>query len=76
MTTKATLYLDTAMYRTLKIRAAETGQTISSIMNDALQAQLTEDLDDIATIETRLAQREIAVSYDAALKELQVRGII
>ena len=41
MTTKATLYLDSTMYKTLKMRAVETGQTISSLMNEALQAQLS-----------------------------------
>lgn len=76
MNTKATLYLDTTMYRTLKVRAAETGQTISAIMNDALKAQLAEDMDDIAAIHDRLQMRETAISYEAALTELRARGII
>ena len=76
MTTKATLYLDSAMYRTLKIRAAETGQTISGLMNEALQAQLTEDMEDISTIRYRLEKKETPLSYEAALKELQASGRI
>ncbi len=76
MITKATLYLDSAMYRTLKIRAAETGQTISGLMNEALQAQLTEDMEDISTIRYRLEKKETPLSYEAALKELQASGRI
>ena len=76
MTTKATLYLDSKMYKTLKMRAVETGQTISGLMNEALQAQLSEDLDDIQAIRSRLDQKEKPLSYDAALKELQNSGIL
>ena len=76
MTTKATLYLDSQMYKTLKMRAVETGQTISSLMNEALQAQLSEDLEDIETIRTRLTGKECPLSYEDALKELQQNGTI
>ena len=76
MTTKATLYLDTDMYRTFKLRAVETGQSISGLMNDALKAQLHEDLDDISSIRSRLAHRETPLSYEAALKVLKISGTI
>ena len=76
MTTKATLYLDSEMYKTLKFRAVETGQSISALMNEALQAQLREDLDDITSIRKRRAKREQPLSYEAALKELQQNGAL
>lgn len=76
MTTKATLYLDTSMYQTLKLRAVETGQTLSALMNEALQAQLSEDLEDITSIRERRFLREVPLSYDAALKELKDGGIL
>ena len=76
MTTKATLYLDSTMYKTLKMRAVETGQTISGLMNEALQAQLAEDLDDIQAIRSRLSKTETPLTYEAALKELQKSGKI
>lgn len=76
MTTKATLYLDSKMYKTLKLRAVETGQSISSLMNEALQAQLAEDLADITSIRGRLAKKETPLSYEAALEELQKNGAI
>ncbi len=76
MTTKATLYLDSDMYKTLKLRAVDTGQSISSLMNEALQAQLNEDLEDITSIRSRLAKKEQPLSYEAALKELQQNGTL
>jgi hypothetical protein len=76
MTTKATLYLDSDMYRTLKLRAVETGQTVSSLMNDALQAQLSEDLSDIQAIRGRLAEKQAPLSYESALAELKRHGTL
>jgi hypothetical protein len=62
------------MYKTLKMRAVETGQSVSSLMNEALQAQLSEDLEDIATLRSRLAKKESPLSYEAALGELRRSG--
>lgn len=64
------------MYKTLKMRAVETGQTISGLMNDALQAQLSEDLEDINSIRSRLANKEKPMTYEDALKELKKSGKI
>lgn len=76
ITTKATLYLDSKMYKTLKLRAVETGQSVSSLMNEALQAQLSEDLTDIKAIRSRLAEPETPLSYEAALQELEASGAL
>ena len=76
MTTKATLNLDAQLYKTLTLRAVESGESISSLMNEALQAQLSEDLEDIEAIRSRLAKKERPISYEAALKELHKNGTI
>lgn len=76
MTTKATLYLDSEMYKAFKLRAAETGHSVSALMNEALQAQLAEDAADIKTIRARQNKKETPLSYEAALEELQKNGII
>ncbi|MGH7233899.1 MAG: CopG family transcriptional regulator [Candidatus Saccharimonadales bacterium] len=76
MTTKATIYLDSDMYRTFKLRALETGQSVSSLLNDAMEAQLSEDLEDISSIRSRLSKKEKPLSYDTALKELRNAGLI
>jgi hypothetical protein len=64
------------MYKTLKMRAVETGQTISGLMNEALQAQLAEDLEDIHSIHSRLEKKEVPLSYEEALKELKDSGLL
>jgi len=76
MTVKATLYLDSEMYKTFKLQAVETGQSISSLLNEAMRAQLNEDLEDITSIRKRLAKRERPISYEAALEELKQNGLI
>ncbi len=76
MTTKATLYLDSDMYKTFKLRAVETGQSVSGLLNEAMRAQLNEDLEDITTIRSRMAKKEKPLSYESALEELQHAGLI
>lgn len=74
MTTKATLYLDTDLYKAMKLRAVESGQSVSALMNDALKAQLSEDLEDIQSIRHRLALRETPITFEDALQKLKVNG--
>ena len=76
MTTKATLYLDSEMYKTFKLRAVETGQSVSALLNEAMRSQLSEDLEDITSIRTRLARKEKPLSYESALEELKNAGLI
>lgn len=76
MTTKTTLYLDSQMYRTLKLRAVETGQSVSALMNEALEAQLNEDLEDITAIRSRLAKKQRPLSYEQALQALKQNGTL
>ena len=45
---KATLYLDDTLHQALRVKAAETRQSMSDLVNDALKASLSEDLEDIA----------------------------
>ena len=45
--TKSTLYLDDSIHQALRLKAAETKQSMSELVNDALKASLQEDLEDI-----------------------------
>lgn len=74
MTTKATLYIDTDLYKAIKLRAVESGHSISNLMNDALRAQLNEDLEDINSIRHRLSLKEKPLTYEQALQELRDDG--
>ncbi len=71
---KATLYLDETVHNALRIKAAETRQSMSDLVNDALKAALREDLEDISDWKVR--KKEKTVSYDELLSQLQADGTI
>ena len=71
---KATLYLDETVHKALRIKAAETRQSMSELVNDALKAALREDLEDISDWKTR--RKEKTVSYEELLSQLQADGTI
>ena len=50
MTTKATIYLDAKLHRAAKVKAAQTNNTLSAVMSDALRESLREDAIDLAAI--------------------------
>ena len=69
---RATVYFDSQLHRALRIKAAETDQPISKIVNDALRLSLAEDAEDLAAFEERA--REPNLSFEAVLKDLRKRG--
>ncbi len=74
MATRATVYLDSDLHKTLRLKAVETDQSISKLVNDAIKKSLVEDVDDIAAFELRA--KEPLVSYDAIIKRLKKDGRI
>ena len=50
---KITLNLDNTILQALKLKASETNQSMSELVNDALKASLQEDLEDIKSWEDR-----------------------
>jgi len=71
---KATLYLDDALHQALRVKAAETRQTMSDLVNDALKASLSEDLEDIA--EWKKRRNEKTYGYEEFLAQLKADGTI
>ena len=69
---RATVYFDSHLHRALRIKAAETDQPISKIVNDALRLSLAEDVEDLAAFEERA--RVPNLSFEAVLKDLRKRG--
>ena len=69
---RATVYFDSQLHRALRIKAAETDQPISTIINDAVRLSLAEDAEDLAAFEERA--REPNLSFEAVLKDLRKRG--
>jgi hypothetical protein len=74
MTSKATLYLDEKLYKAYKIKAAETDQTVSALVTDAMRAQLDEDLEDIKALRSRA--NDPTESYEEFLEGLKRDGLI
>ncbi len=71
---KATLYLEEPIHRALRLKAAETNQSMSELVNDALKASLQEDLEDI--IDWRDRKDDEAVGYEAFIEMLKQDGTI
>ena len=71
-TKRATIYLDSRLHRALRLKSAETYQTISDIVNEAVRAALAEDADDLAAIEDRAS--EPTRPFESFVKDLRRRG--
>jgi plasmid stability protein len=71
---KATLYLDETVHKALRLKAAETRQSMSDLVNDALKASLLEDLEDLQDIKKR--RKEKTVGFEEFLGQLKRDGII
>jgi len=74
LTRRATVYLDPALHRALRIKAAETEQSVSEVVNDAVRLQLAEDEVDLAAFDERA--EEPLLAFEAVLKDLKRNGKI
>lgn len=72
MTSKATFYVEDDLLRAVKLKAAQTDQTLSFLVNEALRESLREDDEDIRDFRKR--EREPSRSFDAVLKDLKRAG--
>lgn len=72
VTTKATFYLESDLFRAFKVKAAHGGQTLSDLVNEALRLSLREDEVDLR--DARKREREPARSFEAVLKDLKRAG--
>jgi plasmid stability protein len=69
---RATVYLDPEFHRALRVKAAETDQSISDLVNSAVRQTLTEDADDLATFRARA--KEPNLDFESVVKDLRRRG--
>jgi len=74
MTKRSTIYFDPVLHRALRVKAAETSQSVSELVNDAVRDSLVEDAEDLAAFEERAT--EPLVSYEDMLKGLKEDGRI
>jgi len=72
--TKSTLYLEDSIHQALRLKAAETKQSMSELVNDALKACLQEDLEDIKSWRER--KDEETYGYEEFVELLKKGGVI
>ena len=69
---RATVYFNPAVHRALRLKAAETDQSVSEIINEAVGLSLREDAEDLAAFEERAHEPNIGLAD--AVKDLRRRG--
>lgn len=77
MTTKpkrATIYFDPALHKALRLKSAETEQSMSELVNEAVRVLLGEDAEDLADV--KLRKEEPTISFEDFLADLKERGQI
>jgi hypothetical protein len=71
---RVTVYLDPDLHKALRLKAVETSQSVSGLVNRAVREALGEDAEDIAAFEERAGEPLIA--YDVMVKRLKRDGRI
>jgi hypothetical protein len=69
---RTSVYFNSRLHRALRIKAAETEQTISKIVNDEVRLSLAENAEDLTAFEERAKGPNL--SFEAVLKNLRKRG--
>jgi hypothetical protein len=73
-TKRATIYFDPALHKALRLKAVETNQSLSELVNDAVREVLVEDAEDLAAFDDRA--KEPAIPYDEMVMRLKKDGRI
>ena len=71
-TKRATVYFDAGLHRALRVKALETDQSLSALVNAAVRATLAEDADDLAVARARA--KEPSLRFEDVLRDLKRRG--
>lgn len=69
---RATVYFDSSLHRALRLKAAETEESISDLVNSAVRLSLAEDAEDLAAFAERA--KEPSLAFESVLKDLRKRG--
>lgn len=69
---RATVYFDPTVHRALRLKAAETDQSLSKLVNAAVSRILAEDAEDLEAFEARA--REPNLAFETVVRDLRRRG--
>jgi hypothetical protein len=73
-TKRTTIYLDADIHHALRIKAAETENSMSELIGEAIKTSLVEDSIDLAAFEER--KNEPSLAFEDVLKRLKRSGKI
>jgi hypothetical protein len=71
-TKRATIYFNSDLHKALRLKAVETNQSLSELVNDAVREALAEDAEDLEAFEERAG--EPAIPYDEMVMRLRKDG--
>ena len=71
---RATIYFDPDLHRALRLKSAETEQSVSELVNEAVKLSLSEDAEDLAAFEAWASEPNLP--FEEVLKDLRQRGKI
>lgn len=72
VTKRATVYFEEPVHKALRLKAAETDQSVSDLVNDAVRLALAEDADDLAAFRERA--KEPTLVFEDFVVDLKRRG--
>ncbi len=71
-TRRTTIYLDRALHQALRLKAAESDQSLSYLVNSALRESLAEDADDLEAFQARMPEPNL--SFESVVRGLRRSG--
>lgn len=71
-TRRTTVYFDGSIHRALRLKAAETDQSFSELVNLAVRESLSEDVTDLEAFESRTSEPNL--SFESVVKDLRRSG--
>lgn len=71
---RTTITMNDTIFRTLRIRAAESDETVSKLIEDAVKYQILEDLEDIEDVKAR--ENEPVYSFDDIVAKFKSEGLL
>lgn len=69
---RTTVYFSPSVHRALRLKAAETEQSVSDLVNEAVLGILSEDAEDLEAFEARAP--EPSLSFSDVLKDMRQSG--
>ncbi|MDZ4672992.1 MAG: CopG family transcriptional regulator [Gemmatimonadota bacterium] len=69
---RATVYFDASLHKALRLKAAETEQSISDLVNAAVRNTLAEDAEDLQAFRDRV--KEPTLAFEDLIRDMKQRG--